>query len=243
LIDTSERNSYNKTAKEAEEYYRELRGEAVHNYMKRTHQSIQGSPDKWIWEAIILLDSHHTLQDIEELATYLERKYGWQPIIIGIHQDEGHIDEISGEKVYNLHAHVVFLMLNKSGIFIFKKRSFGKKAMAILQDEVAQILNMERGRSKKSTGKIHMSAKQYRQIAKERDFLRIDLMQVTGERDELVELWLHEQKLRLEYEQLLAKKNQNIEKIKTENKRLKCENNDLRQDNIHDNELGCSIRL
>ena len=147
LVDSSNKNDYDRNAKEAQAYYAELLNESTKNYMNRTKQRLQIKQEKLLWEAVIVLNSTHTLKDVQKLAKYLEKKYQWQPVQIVIHRDEGYKDK-RGIIRYNYHAHIVFFMLNKSGIYVFKKSNFGKKSMAILQTEVAKILKMPRGESK-----------------------------------------------------------------------------------------------
>ena len=119
---------------------------ATEAYANRVGQKIQAKKIKW--SAVVNINGNTTMDDLKRLSSFLEKKYGWQCYQIAIHRDEGHIDNESGETVYNLHGHLELLMLNKDGIYCFKKRDFGKKKMATLQTEVADILGLERGISR-----------------------------------------------------------------------------------------------
>ncbi len=119
---------------------------ATEAYANRVGQKIQAKKIKW--SAVVNINENTTMDDLKRLSSFLEEKYGWQCYQIAIHRDEGHIDNESGETVYNLHGHLELLMLNKDGIYCFKKRDFGKKKMATLQTEVADILGLERGISR-----------------------------------------------------------------------------------------------
>lgn len=119
---------------------------ATEAYANRVGQKIQSKKIKW--SAVVNINENTTMDDLKRLSSFLEEKYGWQCYQIAIHRDEGHIDDESGETVYNLHGHLELLMLNKDGIYCFKKRDFGKKKMATLQTEVADILGLERGISR-----------------------------------------------------------------------------------------------
>lgn len=137
-------NECNRTAKEAHKLYKKLREEAIRNYTKRTGQKIQTKEERFRWSAVINLNAHHTLKDLEELAKIFEDKFGWQPLQIAIHKDEGHKDD-NGEFKNNYHAHIEFFMLDKQGIYRFKKNEFNTKKMSEIQDLTAKVLQMERG--------------------------------------------------------------------------------------------------
>jgi len=172
-IDDASRNSYDRNKKESFDYYCKLLKEATGNYTKRTGQRIQTSDKKFLWEAVVNLNDEHKLNDVKNLSSLLEKIYGWQSIHNGIHRDEGHIDQESGEKIYNYHGHIVLFMLNKEGIYSFKKRDFGIKRMVELQTVVANILNMERGISKKKTKVERLEHPQYRQVKQAEEKMEI----------------------------------------------------------------------
>ena len=82
LIDSSLNNSYDRTAIQAENYVHKLRNEAIENYMERTKQKIQVSPEKELWEAVIVLEERHNLTDVKKVSDYLEKNmvgdlYSW----------------------------------------------------------------------------------------------------------------------------------------------------------------------
>lgn len=156
--------SFNRSAEEAQALYQELRKEAFGNYTKRTGQKVQTAEDKMRWSAVVNLNANHTLEDVQNLADKLCEKYGWQEIQVAVHLDEGHKNE-RDVIVLNRHAHIEFFMLDKQGIFQFKKRDFGKKQMAEMQTFVADTLEMERGQSKLETKRERLSHRQYKQHA------------------------------------------------------------------------------
>jgi hypothetical protein len=200
LVNSIEKNSYDLDAEEAQIYYLKLLNEAIDNYIARTKQNIQVNLEKLLWEAVFVLEDQHTFDDVKKLAQYFKEKYGWQHVNMAIHRDEGHLDEMTGEIVYNYHAHIIFLMLNKKGIYVFKKREFGKKKMSVLQTEVANKLNMKRGESKLKTGNEHIAPKIFRKVAKEIDDLKFELKRISGEADNFLEMWLAEKEERMQYE-------------------------------------------
>jgi hypothetical protein len=196
LIDSPERNEYDKGAVVAKKHYEKLLSRATDNYTRRTKQRLQVSMDKLLWESVVVLESHHTLEDVQKLIKHFEKKYGWQAIQSSLHRDEGYRDEITGEIVYNYHAHIVWLMLDERGIYRFKKRDFQKKDMARIQTEVAQILQMQRGVSKKKSGIERIPAKAYRQVAQKLYDLEFEVMRITGELESTMDAWLAEKEKR-----------------------------------------------
>ena len=149
--------------KEADIYFDYLLNEATKNYTKRTGQKLQSKNYKW--SAVVNIKESTTMDDLKKLASTLEKEYGWQCYQIAIHRDEGHRDKETGNTVYNLHAHLEFLMLNKGGIYCYKKRDWGIKRMKELQDLVANQLQMKRGTPTSETKKKRLNHYQYRQQA------------------------------------------------------------------------------
>jgi len=213
LIDSTNRNSYDKSAIEAQAYYTKLLAEATYNYMKRTKQRLQVLEEKLLWEAVVVLEEYHTLEDIKKLAHFFEKKYGWQVVQTGLHADEGYEDEVAGKIIYNYHAHIVFLMLNKLGIYVFKKRDYGKKAMSKLQTDVARILKMPRGKDKRSSGRERLSAKQYRQVSQEKYDLQFKLDRMKEDASLFEEAMLDQQQLRMQSEVEIKQLQQKILKM------------------------------
>ena len=134
---------YDLNHEDAEALYQSLLKEAVTNYTQRTGQQLQAK--KLRWSAVVNIKDTTTMDDLKKLTQKLYQEYGWQCYQIAIHRDEGHKDPDTGETIYNLHAHLEFLMLNKKGIYCFKKGEWGKGKMSKLQDLVAEQLQMKRG--------------------------------------------------------------------------------------------------
>lgn len=138
---------YDLNHEDAEVLYQSLLKEAVTNYTQRTGQQLQAK--KLRWSAVVNIKDTTTMDDLKKLTQKLYQEYGWQCYQIAIHRDEGHKDPDTGETIYNLHAHLEFLMLNKKGIYCFKKGEWGKGRMSKLQDLVAEQLQMKRGETLK----------------------------------------------------------------------------------------------
>ncbi len=184
VIDDKNLNEYDKPAKEAEIYYHHLKDEAIKNYTARTGQKIQTKEERFRWTAVVNLNAHHNLEDVKKLAAALEKKYKWQPLQIAIHKDEGHIND-KGERVKNYHAHLEFFMLDKQGCYTMKKKDFRLKDMSALQDFVAVTLKMDRGESKKITGKERLEHKEFKAVKQAEQKQALELTKTKQETEQI----------------------------------------------------------
>ena len=141
----SHENIYSCDLETAKKLVEQYLAEATQNYYNRTKQRIQTDPKHFQWSAVVNLNAEHTLDDLKKLTDELEKRYGWRCVQIAIHNDEGQKGE-NGELIRkNRHAHLEFFMLDKNGIYRFKRRDFSKKTMSEIQTLVANMLNMTRG--------------------------------------------------------------------------------------------------
>lgn len=113
------------------------------------------------WSLVVNLKETSTMQDLEKLSKHFNDKYGFQCYQIAIHRDEGHINE-QGEKIINHHAHLEFITLDKeTGKNRFRGSLRTPKALSQMQDEVAEILQMERGIDKRLSGAKRIEPRAY----------------------------------------------------------------------------------
>ena len=130
-------------------------------YIKNTKQKFQAK--SYEWSAVVNIKPDTTMKDLENLAKHFEKKYGFQCYQIAIHRDEGYIE--NGEKHINHHAHLEFITLDKqTGKNCFKLRDFPKSKMREIQDEVAEILGMERGQDKRISKRERVEPRKYAQM-------------------------------------------------------------------------------
>lgn len=115
-----------------------------------------------LWEAVINLEEHHTMDDVKKVADFIHKKYHLTPTAIAIHRDEGYKDKTTGETKYNYHAHVMFYTVENGKS---QMRTIGKKALSEMQTEVANLLHMERGQVNSKT--VRLNHRQYREKARE----------------------------------------------------------------------------
>ena len=113
------------------------------------------------WSLVVNLKADSTMHDLETLSAHFKEKYGFQCYQIAIHRDEGHIDEL-GNKRINHHAHLEFVTLDEhTGKNRFRGEVVTAKGLRAVQDEVAQILKMERGADKRLSGAKRIEPRAY----------------------------------------------------------------------------------
>ena len=141
-IFSQEKNEYFNDAKTALEIYRQELQKRSGAYTKRTGKKLHKNTITHL-SAIVNLEQYHTLQDVKKIAEYLEQELDTKVFQIAVHRDEGYLDEETGEKHINYHAHLELMGLDTEGKSI--RRKLDRKFLINLQSKVAEILQMERG--------------------------------------------------------------------------------------------------
>ena len=143
LIDSSDKNECSVSADEAIKTFQELRLKAQENYTKRVNQKMQKNT-VFLKEAIVNLEEHHTLKDLQPIVDKLE-SYGFKVLQTSIHRDEGFLNS-ENKKEKNYHAHITMFCLD---VETGKTVKFGKNyrtELSKLQTFVADTLKMQRGK-------------------------------------------------------------------------------------------------
>ena len=136
-------------------------------------------------EIVINLKADSKIDDLITISNYIKREYGYIPLEIAIHNDEGFVDK-NGKAHYNYHAHIDFCTLNngvqwcqmehycdkveytkKDGT---KSWKFQSTKDSKLQDFIAETLGMERGQ--KGSKAKRLEHEQYRQVAQQKQVLK-----------------------------------------------------------------------
>lgn len=157
LVDDSGKNEFDLTAKDAKALLAQYVKEAE-QYRKANGLRAMKSDTIKAVEAVVNLNAGHTLSDVQHLAAAIEKRFGFRPVQIAVHKDEG-----KDKQNKNYHAHIVFCNLTPEGTTI--QRTLGRDGLKELQDITAQQLAMDRG-AKGSTA-VRMEHKQYKAMAKE----------------------------------------------------------------------------
>lgn len=162
LIDKEKGAECNRNAEKARELKNQIINEAKETYQNKVKQKFQAK--SFEWSAVVNIKPDTTMQDLENLAKHFNDKYGFQCYQIAIHRDEGH-KNTKGEIEINQHAHMEFITLDReTGKQNFKMRDFSKQKMREIQTEVAEILQMERGKDKRLTGAKRIEPRKYAQL-------------------------------------------------------------------------------
>lgn len=162
LIDKEKGAECNRNAEKARELKNQIINEAKETYQNKVKQKFQAK--SFEWSAVVNIKPDTTMQDLENLAKHFNDKYGFQCYQIAIHRDEGH-KNTQGEIEINQHAHMEFITLDKeTGKQNFKMRDFSRQKMREIQTEVAEILQMERGKDKRLTGAKRIEPRKYAQL-------------------------------------------------------------------------------
>lgn len=113
------------------------------------------------YDAVVVLESYHTLDDVKKLADFIAQKYHFTTASIAIHRDEGHVN---ADKTvdYNYHAHICFVTLNDGQA---TKRLLKRQDLRDLQTACAEILHMQRG--EKDSKAVRLEHEQYRYMKNE----------------------------------------------------------------------------
>jgi hypothetical protein len=111
-----------------------------------------------IKEAVIVLEKHHSLDDLKKLSIELEGKFGIQVFQIYIHRDEG-----KDKDNINYHAHLLFDWQNKRTGKLIRLSPLD---IVEMQTIVAKSLQMERGQIHSKAERLEHN--EYRKIADEK---------------------------------------------------------------------------
>ena len=113
-----------------------------------------------IRESVVNIKPDTTMADLQKYTENVHERWGIRAIQIHIHKDEGHYDNPDDPSTWkpNLHAHIIWDWMNHD---TGKSYKLGKKDMEELQDMVAEVLEMERGKRKAETGREHLERNEY----------------------------------------------------------------------------------
>ena len=101
FTDDGEENECTHTVDEAYSIYRDELKQRTQAYTERTGQKLQKTAVTQL-SAILNLEQHHTLKDLEPIKKHLEKTFGTKVYQMAIHRDEGKlISKIDGTELYS----------------------------------------------------------------------------------------------------------------------------------------------
>jgi len=119
VVFTDEQNELWNNVKEAYEIYRQELAKRTKAYTDRTNQKLQKNAITHL-SAVVNLQRHHTLKDLEQLKNYLEKKLDTKVFQIAIHRDEGKLVNIETKK--ELYSGKTFFRNPKDNKLYFDKK-------------------------------------------------------------------------------------------------------------------------
>ena len=152
-----------------------------------------------VQEIVINLKADSKIDDLITISNYIKQEYGYTPLEIAIHNDEGYVDK-EGKPHFNHHAHIDFCTL-KDGCQMARMEKYcdkveytkkdGTKSWRFvstkdskLQDFIAETLGMKRGQ--KGSKAKRLEHEQYRQVAQQKQVLT-DQIDDLSQRNDLYE--------------------------------------------------------
>lgn len=112
--------------------------EVISNYQKKYGQRMQEKGMcRVIGVAFITIKEDNSLEELKRLGAALQSKFGWTCIQVHIHRDEKYSER---SQLYNLHAHLFFVLTNRSTCKSWKK---GREDYKLMRELASQILGLE----------------------------------------------------------------------------------------------------
>lgn len=109
-------------------------------------------------EDVVVTNKDTTMEDVVRYAKAIKEEFGWTPVQIYIHHDEGHTDKQTGEWKENYHAHIIFDTISHD---TGKTIQMNRVDMSRRQTILAESLGMERGEN--SSDVAHMASMQFKE--------------------------------------------------------------------------------
>lgn len=152
------------------EEIKDARRAAEQRYQASTGQKMQAKANP-IREGVLLIDAHHTADDLKRLGQAIEQRFGIRTIQAYCHKDEGHYDVVTKEWKPNYHAHMVFDWTDRQ---TGKSARLSRNDLSELQDIVAREMNLERGQK---SSKKHIESTQFKALKQEADLKKLNGIQ------------------------------------------------------------------
>lgn len=138
-------------------------------------------------EAVVNLNSNHTMDDLKRLARHLEQSHGLSCFQIHIHRDEG-VSRLER----NYHAHMLFDWQDKAKGTM---KRHGKADLSRIQDTVSEVLSMERGERRENSNtkrleaveyKVHMESKKLAALQEQTQILQAKTESLEQKKNQLI---------------------------------------------------------
>ena len=126
-----------------------------------------------IRECVVVINEDTRLKALLRFTRMVEARWGIKALQVHLHRDEGHY-EISGDDSTwkpNYHAHIIWDWMDHT---TGKSIKLDADDMSVMQDMVAEALNMERGQKKSETGLDHLERNDFILQKQEKEKKRLE---------------------------------------------------------------------
>ena len=186
----TQENECTRTAQEARELFNNLYRDSI----AKLSANRKTARENTLIEAVINLKDTSSMDEVQKLSNHIKEKFGFTPLQIAIHRDEGHLE---GEKLErNYHAHLTFFTLDQeSGKQLYRGENIKINRLKELHTETAQILGMQRGQKNSQNKRLeHKQLKEhnrrldpYLEHIKELKQEKIDLQIIQSKKQKQIE--------------------------------------------------------
>ena len=124
-------------------------------------------------EGVVVIKEDTTMEQLRRFCEVCKERWGITPLQVFIHRDEGHYANPGDTATWkpNLHAHIVWDWMNHD---TGKSCKLDEHDMSRMQTVLAECLEMERGISKKMTGKEHLERTDFIIAKQKEEMKRLD---------------------------------------------------------------------
>ncbi|MCO5259670.1 MAG: hypothetical protein M9916_05955 [Crocinitomicaceae bacterium] len=176
-----------------------------------------------IKEAVVNLNSNHTMEDLKRLGNVLKEQFGMECFQIHIHRDEGHRDKNTGEIIINHHAHMLFDWQDKKKGTMLRLKNHD---LSKIQTVVANALGMERGEMRVNSNRERLEAIEFK-VSKAEEYLNEVKQEAKQVLIDMVELKQDKNELQQHLTDLEQKKNTVRERIEAIRRRRENRNREI----------------
>ena len=230
----TDKNTCDINSEEAQNTFNNLYKERMSNNPHR-----KAEKNNCLVEAVVNIEPDTSKEELEELGKYIEKEFNFKLIQTATHKDEGHYNKDDIFKV-NHHAHLVFISIDENGKQMNRREHIDREKLSKLQDNTADILNMERGERNSKTRRL--SHKDFKEHKKRVEPLTHEIETLKNTKEKMLNLAIDNDKENNNEMDKLREKletvNQELARLKEESKEhAKTLKNDLKNQKDINREL------
>lgn len=126
-----------------------------------------------IRECVVVINEDTRLKALLRFTRMVETRWGIKALQVHLHRDEGHYEIPGDDSTWkpNYHAHIIWDWMDHT---TGKSIKLDADDMSVMQDMVAEALDMERGQRKSETGLDHLDREQFIKQKLEKEKKRLE---------------------------------------------------------------------